>query len=101
MRQLSGMLSAMATPFTSDGSQIDEGALRDLVETTIAAGVAGLIPAGSTGEFPSLSIAERKQLTEIVARQNRGRATLVPQTGSTSTDVAIELSRHAESIGAD
>ncbi len=101
MRQLSGMLSAMATPLTSDGSQIDEDALRELVEGTIAAGVAGLIPAGSTGEFPSLSTEERKRLTTVVANQARGRVTLVPQTGSTRTDVAIDLSKHAESVGAD
>jgi 4-hydroxy-tetrahydrodipicolinate synthase len=100
-RKLEGMLSAMATPFTADGAHIDTDALAELVEGTIAAGVEGLIPAGSTGEFPSLSVDERKQLTELVARQANGRVLLVPHTGHTSTATAIDLSRHAESVGAD
>ena len=101
VRPLRGILSALATPFSADGSKIDEGALRELVDGTIAAGIHGLIPCGSTGEFPVLSIEERKRITQIVADQARGRVPVVPHTGSCSTADAIDLSRHAESLGAD
>lgn len=100
-RQLRGILSALATPFTPGGAEIDEAGLRELVDGTIAAGVHGLIPCGSTGEFPALSMEERKRVAEIVVDQARGRVPVAPHTGSCSTSDAIELSRHAESIGAD
>jgi 4-hydroxy-tetrahydrodipicolinate synthase len=100
-RELRGILSAMCTPFTSDGSRVDEVALRELVEGTIQAGVHGLVPCGSTGEFPTLSVEERKRVAEITVDQSRGRVPVAPHVGSTSTAVAVELARHAEGIGAD
>jgi 4-hydroxy-tetrahydrodipicolinate synthase len=100
-RVLRGILSAMCTPFTSDGRQVDEGALRDLVDGTIAAGVHGLIPCGSTGEFATLTTEERKRVAEVVVDQARGRVPVAPHVGSTSTAVAVELARHAEQVGAD
>src|ERR671918_365148 len=54
-----GVLSALITPFTEDGSAIDTGALAAIVDRLIGAGVAGLVPGGSTGEFTTLSHAER------------------------------------------
>jgi 4-hydroxy-tetrahydrodipicolinate synthase len=100
-RELRGILSAMCTPFTPDGSRIDEPALRELVEGTIKAGVHGLIPCGSTGEFPTLSVEERKRVAEIAVEQARGRVPVAPHVGSTSTAVAVDLAKHAESVGAD
>lgn len=100
-RELRGILSAMCTPFTADGSRVDEDGLRDLVEGTIKAGVHGLIPCGSTGEFVALTTEERKRVTEIVAEQARGRVSVAPHVGSTSTAVAVDLARHAERAGAD
>jgi len=101
MRPLRGILSALATPFTADLKEIDEAGLRELVEGTIQAGIHGLVPCGSTGEFPALSLEERKRVAEIVVDQARGRVPVAPHTGACSTAVAIELSRHAESLGAD
>jgi 4-hydroxy-tetrahydrodipicolinate synthase len=100
-RDLRGILSALCTPFTSDGSQVDEAGFRDLIEGTIKAGVHGLIPCGSTGEFPALSTEERKRVTEIAVEQARGRVPVAPHVGSTSTAVAVDLARHAERAGAD
>ncbi|HEX9246224.1 MAG TPA: 4-hydroxy-tetrahydrodipicolinate synthase [bacterium] len=100
-RELRGILSAMCTPFTTDGGKIDEEALRDLVEGTVKAGVHGLVPCGSTGEFPALTTEERKRVTEIVTEQARGRVPVAPHVGSTSTAVAVELAKHAERVGAD
>ena len=100
-RELRGILSALATPFTADGAEIDEAGLRELVDGNIEAGIHGLIPCGSTGEFFVLTRDERKRVAEIVRDQARGRVPVVPHTGSCSTAEAIDLSRHAESIGAD
>ncbi|MFC3073003.1 dihydrodipicolinate synthase family protein [Shinella pollutisoli] len=97
---LKGVLSAIVTPFTADGERIDEGALRRLVDQNIADGVDGFVPAGGTGEFSVLSHQERLRLVEIVVEQAAGRATVLAHTGATSSREAIELSRHAEKVGA-
>lgn len=97
--QLSGVLTALATPFSTDG-QIDESALRRLVDRSIDGGVDGVVACGSTGEFAALSGAERRFVVETVVDQAAGRVPVVAQTGAVSTAEAVELSRHAESIGA-
>ena len=95
-----GVLSAIVTPFTPDGEQIDEAALRALVEQGIEDGVDGFVPAGGTGEFSVLSQAERMQLIEIVVDQTAGRASVLAHTGATSTREAVKLTQHAEKVGA-
>ena len=71
-----GVLPALITPFTPDGSAIDTDALGAIVERLIGAGVGGLVPGGSTGEFTTLSHAERRRLTEatVEAAARTGRA---------------------------
>ncbi|KWX64514.1 dihydrodipicolinate synthase family protein [Mycobacterium sp. NAZ190054] len=96
---LKGVYSAVATPFTAD-EKLDEAGLRALIDRTIDGGVHGLVPCGSTGEFSALTRAEREHVVEIVIEQTAGRVPVVPQTGATSTREAIELSRHAEKLGA-
>lgn len=98
--QLRGVLTALATPFTENGT-IDEASLRILVNRSIAGGVHGVVACGSTGEFSTLSSAERRLVVEIVVDQVAGRVPVVAQTGATSTAEAIRLSRHAQSAGAD
>jgi 4-hydroxy-tetrahydrodipicolinate synthase len=97
---LKGVYSAVATPFTTD-EEVDEKGLRELIDRTVTAGVHGLVPCGSTGEFSTLTRSEREQVIEVVIEQNAGRVPVVPQTGATSTREAIELSQHAEKHGAD
>lgn len=97
---LHGVLVALVTPFTADGTEIDGDCLRSQVERLIAAGVHGLVPGGSTGEFTALTLAERKQLTEDCVKAANGRVPVVAGTGALSTAEAIELSRHAASVGA-
>ena len=97
---LKGVFSALATPFTAD-EDLDESGLRKLVDRTIDAGVHGLVPCGSTGEFSTLTRSERERVLEVVIDQTAGRVPVVPQTGATSTREAVELSRHAEGLGAD
>lgn len=99
-KKLEGILAAVSTPFGSDGG-VDEARLRDHVDFLIENGLHGLVPCGSTGEFATLSAAERKRVNEVVVDQAAGRVPVAPQTGSTSTAEAVELSKHAASVGAD
>ncbi|MFJ8106054.1 4-hydroxy-tetrahydrodipicolinate synthase [Streptomyces sp. NPDC096132] len=97
--QLSGVLTALASPFASDG-QIDEKTLRRLVDRSIDGGVDGVVACGSTGEFAAMSAGERRQVVETVVDQAAGRVPVIAQTGAVSTREAVELSRHAQAAGA-
>src|SRR5438477_5514763 len=94
-----GSFTALVTPF-KNGS-VDEQMFRDLVEWQIAEGTNGLVPVGTTGESPTLSHDEHKQVVEWCVDQAKGRVPVVAGAGSNSTREAIELSRHAEHAGAD
>src|ERR687884_867974 len=95
-----GVLPALVTPFTDDGEAIDTGALAALVERLVGAGVGGLVPGGSTGEFTTLSSAERRALVEVTVEAAAGRVPVVAGTGALSTRETVELSVHAEASGA-
>jgi 4-hydroxy-tetrahydrodipicolinate synthase len=94
-----GSFTALVTPF-KNGS-VDEQTFRDLVEWQITEGTNGLVPVGTTGESPTLSHDEHKQVVEWCVDQARGRVPVVAGAGSNSTKEAIELSQHAEKAGAD
>jgi 4-hydroxy-tetrahydrodipicolinate synthase len=94
-----GVLTALVTPFRED--EIDEAALRALVDRQIEAGIDGLVPCGSTGESATLSHAEHRRVVEIVVHATRGRVPVVAGTGSNNTREAIELTRYAKEAGAD
>ena len=95
-----GVLPALITPFTDDGTRLDEAALAQLVDRLIAGGVGGLVPGGSTGEFTTLTRAERERLAEITIEAAAGRVPVVVATGALSTQETVELSVHAERTGA-
>ena len=95
-----GVLPALITPFTDDGGAVDTAALAENVERLIAAGVGGLVPGGSTGEFTTLSNAERRQVAETTIEAAAGRVPVVVGTGALSTRETVELSVHAERAGA-
>jgi 4-hydroxy-tetrahydrodipicolinate synthase len=95
-----GVLSAIITPFTPDGSGVDVRVLREHVERQIADGVDGFVPCGGTGEFSMLSDDERRLVIETVCEQVAGRADVLAHTGAMTTRSAIALSRHAEGCGA-
>ena len=94
-----GVLTALVTPFKQD--EIDEPALRMLVDEQIAAGIDGLVPCGSTGESATLSHEEHQRVVEIVVDAAAGRVPVVAGTGSNNTREAIELTQHAKEAGAD
>jgi 4-hydroxy-tetrahydrodipicolinate synthase len=94
-----GFSTALVTPFRD--AEIDEPALRELVDRQIAAGVDALVPCGSTGESATMSHAEHTRVVEIVVSATRGRARVLAGTGSNNTREAIELTEHAKGAGAD
>ena len=94
-----GVQPALVTPFR-DGA-VDEEAFVRLVERQIAGGVHGLVPVGTTGETATLSHDEHRRVVELCVKTARGRVPVVAGAGSNSTREAIELVRHAKTIGAD
>lgn len=94
-----GLSVAMITPFKN--GEIDESALRALVDYHVEQGTDTLCPVGTTGESPTLSHDEHKQVISIVCEQAAGRIKVMAGTGSNSTREAIELTKYAEQAGAD
>jgi len=94
-----GVLPALVTPFR-DGA-VDEDAFVRLVERAIAGGVHGLVPVGTTGESATLSHDEHRRVVELCVRTAAGRVPVVAGCGSNATAEAIELVRHAKTVGAD
>jgi 4-hydroxy-tetrahydrodipicolinate synthase len=94
-----GSFTALVTPF-KNGS-VDEKAFRDLIEWQIAEGTRGLVPVGTTGESPTLTHDEHKNVVEWCVKQVNGRVPVIAGAGSNSTSEAIELAKHAEKAGAE
>jgi 4-hydroxy-tetrahydrodipicolinate synthase len=94
-----GVLPALVTPFR-DG-EVDEDAFVQLVERQIDGGVHGLVPVGTTGETATLSHEEHRRVVELCVTTAAGRVPVIAGAGSNSTEEAIELVRHAKTVGAD
>ena len=97
---MSGSFVALVTPFTEDG-RVDYEALRRLVEFHVVSGTSGIVPCGTTGESPTLSVEEHSSVIKAVVAMAAGRIKVVAGTGSNNTDEAIALTRFAEDVGAD
>jgi 4-hydroxy-tetrahydrodipicolinate synthase len=92
-----GVNPALVTPFTKS-EEVDEAAYRDLIRHVLPH-VDGLVPCGTTGEFPYLSVAEQKRLVEIAVQEAAGKP-VIAGTGAAATRQAIELARNAREAGA-
>ena len=92
-------MTALVTPFKN--GKLDEGALVRLVERQIKGGTDGLVPAGTTGESPTLSFREHERVIEVVVEAAAGKVPVIAGTGSNSTDEAVQLTRFAKKAGAD
>ncbi|MCB1139480.1 MAG: 4-hydroxy-tetrahydrodipicolinate synthase [Leptospiraceae bacterium] len=99
--QFQGLYTAIMTPFQKGGASIDFGAYRELVEKQVAAGLAGVVPCGTTGESPTLSHQEHRELIQKTVEFVNGRMAVIPGTGSNSTKEAMELTADACSMGVD
>jgi len=94
-----GSMPALVTPFR-DG-KLDEQAYRALIDWQIASGSHGLVPVGTTGESPTLTHEEHRRAVDICVDEARGRVPVIAGAGSNNTLEAVELARHAETVGAD
>ncbi|MBO8194291.1 dihydrodipicolinate synthase family protein [Streptomyces oryzae] len=95
-----GILTAVVTPLTGDASAVDAAGVKRQAEHIISGGIHGLVPGGSTGEFTTLTLDERKQANELYVEAAAGRVPVVAGTGALSTGETVELSVHAEKAGA-
>jgi 4-hydroxy-tetrahydrodipicolinate synthase len=93
-----GSFTALVTPFRN--GSVDEAAFRSLVDWQIEEGTDGLVPVGTTGESPTLSHEEHRQVVEWCVQQARRRVPVIAGAGSNSTAEAVELAQHAEQSGA-
>ena len=90
---------ALVTPFKND--KLDDEAYINLIHFHIKNGTNGLVPAGTTGESPTLSHDEHERVIELCVNESKGQLPVFAGTGSNSTEEAISLTKHAEKIGAN
>lgn len=93
-----GAMTAMITPFRNGA--VDYNRLTEHVEFQIKGGIDALVPMGTTGESPTLSHEEHREVIEHVVKAARGRVPVIAGTGSNATAEALELTAHAASVGA-
>lgn len=94
-----GCGTALVTPFTNDGINFEE--LRKLIEFQILEGIDSLIICGTTGESSTMSLEEKKAVIEFSVKIANGRVPIIAGTGGNNTADVINLSKYAESVGAD
>lgn len=93
-------MTALVTPFDDTG-KLDEARLREQIEFQIAGGIDGLVPVGTTGESPTLSVDEHKRVIELAVDVVAGRVPVVAGAGANNTEEAAELHGFAKSVGVD
>lgn len=96
----SGSITALVTPFNQDGS-LDEDSFVKHINWQIENGTNGLVPVGTTGESPTLSHDEHKQVVELCVEVVKKRVPVIAGAGSNNTEEAIDFLEHASSVGAD
>ena len=94
-----GSIVALITPFKDN--VMDQDTYISLIHYHLANGTKGVVPAGTTGESPTLDHHEHKKVIEIAVKECKGKIPVIAGTGSNSTSEAIELSKHAEKSGSD
>jgi len=90
---------ALITPFKNN--KLDVEAYIKLINFQIGNGTNGLVPAGTTGESPTLSHEEHQKVIELCIKESNGKNPVIAGTGSNSTEEAISLTMHAEKVGAN
>ena len=90
---------ALVTPFKNNKLDVDN--YIELIHFHIKNGTNGLVPAGTTGESPTLSHKEHEKVIELCINETKGKIPVIAGTGSNSTEEAISLTKHAEEAGAD
>jgi 4-hydroxy-tetrahydrodipicolinate synthase len=98
--KLRGTGTAIVTPFNADGS-VDFESLARLVDHQLDGGVEMLVPLGSTGENPTITASERREIFRWIVEYVDHRAVIIPGTGTNDTRTSIENTREAKALGAD
>jgi 4-hydroxy-tetrahydrodipicolinate synthase len=94
-----GTFTALVTPFRNGG--IDASAFEKLIESQIAAGISGVVAVGTTGESPTLSHEERRELIRLAVATTKKHCQVLAGTGSNATQHAVADTKMAEKLGAD
>tara|TARA_B110000014_G_scaffold239436_1_gene206819 strand:- start:19 stop:903 length:885 start_codon:yes stop_codon:yes gene_type:complete len=94
-----GSIVALITPFRNN--KLDEESYISLIDYHLKNDTSGLVPAGTTGESPTLSHKEHERVIELCVKESNGKIPIIAGTGSNSTDEAIKLTKYAEKVGAD
>ena len=94
-----GSIVALITPFKND--KLDEDSYISLIHYHLNNGTSGLVPAGTTGESPTLDHKEHHRVIELCIKESKGKIPVIAGTGSNSTDEAISLTKFAEKSGAN
>ncbi len=97
--QFQGTYTALITPFKN--GVIDEAAFEAIIQTQIEAGIEGIVPAGTTGESPTLNPTEHLKVIELAVKYAAGKTQVIAGTGANSTLEAIELTKAAQQLGVD
>ena len=94
-----GSIVALITPFKNNN--LDEDSYISLIHHHLKNGTCGLVPAGTTGESPTLNHEEHERVIKLCVKESDGKIPVIAGTGSNSTDEAVSLTKYAEKIGAD
>ena len=94
-----GSIVALITPFKNN--KLDEDCYISLINYHLKNGTSGIVPAGTTGESPTLNHKEHERVIELCVKEAKGKIPVIAGTGSNSTDEAISLTKYAEKIGAN
>jgi len=94
-----GSIVALITPFKNN--KLDEDCYISLIHHHLSSGTSGLVPAGTTGESPTLNHEEHERVIELCVKESKGKISVLAGTGSNSTEEAISLTKYAERIGAN
>jgi len=100
MKPILGSIVALITPMHTDGS-IDYDTLRRLIDWHVAEGTDCIGVVGTTGESPTVSMDENREIIRVAVEHAKGRVPIMAGTGANSTAEAIELSHYAREVGAD
>ena len=89
-----GSIVALITPFKNN--KLDEDCYISLIHHHLSSGTSGLVPAGTTGESPTLNHEEHERVIELCVKESKGKISVLAGTGSNSTEEAISLTKYAE-----
>ena len=99
-QKIQGVIAVLLTPFDQDGN-INYTAMEEIIEFMVGKGIHGVFSCGSISLGPLMKPEERKQVLEFIVKVNRERVPIIAQIGAADTRTAVDLARHAQSLGVD